>query len=104
MANVKNYAVRFHGGPKGTGTDIRAQVHLFDDRNRMLGWVDFYTNGYDLPEDRQTAEHIILSMHSEFLVSVVDMLRNEEPVFLYWQPKIQNAYLGTGQEPVGEGE
>lgn len=104
MPEIKNYAVRFHGGPKGSGTDIRAQIHLFDTTNRMIGWVSFYDRGYDLPEDEKTEDHLVVSMYTEVMQSVIDMLRNEEPIYLAWQPKIKNCYLGTGQEPVGEGE
>lgn len=103
MPEVKNYAVRFHGGPEGSGEGVRAQIHLFDGQNKMVGSMHFLDEGTPIPED--TNEGMIrMSMHIDRVHSVVDLLRNEKPIFLEWQKKLQNAYLGTSQEPVGEGE
>ena len=52
MPEIKNYAVRVHGGPKGEGNKIRAQIHLFDDKNKMAGVIDFFDPKTTLPEDR----------------------------------------------------
>lgn len=102
---IKNYAVRYHGGPQGSGEGIRGQIHLLGQQNRLVGWLDFYDAGRQLPRDHKTAQgHIVLSFYFEAMFSVVDILRNEKPIYLYWQESIQNGYLGTGQEPVGEGE
>ncbi len=103
MPEIKNYAIRIHGGPTGSGMLIRAQIHLFDDSNKMVGAVDFYDQGAALPKDRNE-EIMRMALPAEQLHTVVDMLRNEGPIFLEWQSTLANAYLGTSQEPVGEGE
>ena len=103
MPEIKQYAIRFHGGPEGSGSGIRAQIHLFDSQNRMVGAVDFYEDSHSLPEDSQQ-ELIRMAMPSSQAYAVIDMLRNEKPIFLEWQATLKNAYLGTSQEPVGEGE
>ena len=103
MPEIKNYAVRFHGGPKGSGDGIRAQIHLFNEKNKMVGALDFYESGIALPMDSQQPI-IRMSLPANQIYAVVDLLRNEKPLFLEWQEGLKNAYLGTSQEPVGEGE
>ncbi len=34
----------------------------------------------------------------------VDLLRNENPVFLHWNDATLGVFLATGSEPVGEGD
>ena len=36
--------------------------------------------------------------------SVLDTLRNEKPVYFWWNAVSTGAYVGSGVEPVGEGE
>jgi len=104
MKEVKNYAVRFHGGPEGYQLGIRAQVHLFDAENVLIGIVHFMDEGRSLPADRQDGSRITMAMYMRDLPTVVDILRNESPVFIGWQQTIQNAVISTMQEPIGEGE
>ena len=100
MATIRKYAVRFHGGPEGSGTGIRAQIHLFDGNLKLVGWVNFFDDAVFLPAD-QKSPHIVLSLPLAAMPSVMAMMAKEDtPVYLYWQEKIQNAYLGTGMEPV----
>ncbi|MEL6695280.1 MAG: hypothetical protein AAFV78_07215 [Bacteroidota bacterium] len=103
MPEVKHYAVRVHGGPKGEGHKIRAQIHLFDDKNKLVGVIDFFDPKTTLPED-ESGELIRMALPSDQLSTIIDILRNEKPIFLEWQDALKNAYISTTQEPVGEGE
>lgn len=103
MAEIKHYAIRIHGGIQGSGKGIRAQIHLFGEQNKLVGRVDFIDEGHTLLPDTK-GDMIQLSLPASQLSVVVDILRNEGPVYIEWQESIKNAYLGTGQEPVGEGE
>jgi hypothetical protein len=38
------------------------------------------------------------------LVGYVDLLRNEKPLFVHLNEKVEWITLGTGHEPIGEGE
>lgn len=103
MTEITHYAIRYHGGPKGSGRNVRAHIHLFDARNHLVGSVDFYDEGHPLLSDHK--DRIIhMALPSTHLRGVVDMLRHEKPIYLAWQETLQNAYLGTSQEPVGEAE
>ncbi|RMG30851.1 MAG: hypothetical protein D6730_02025 [Bacteroidetes bacterium] len=101
MAEVKNYAVRMYSDQRDNL--VVAQVHLFDEKNKMVGGIDFYSPPAELPSD--TKEPFIkMNMRIDRLFSVVDLLRNEKPIYLEWQEHLHHAYLSTTQEPVGEGE
>jgi hypothetical protein len=46
-----------------------------------------------------------ISLHRAYLRDMVDMLRNEKPVFFnYWEGGGPNSHFGTQAEPVGDGE
>lgn len=101
MPEVKNYAVRMYGDVQDN--QILAQVHLFDDHNKMVGGIDFYESSAALPQD-SNEPFLKTSMCIERLSSVVDLLRNEKPIYFSWQSHFHHAYISTTQEPVGEGE
>ncbi|MEO0898698.1 MAG: hypothetical protein AAFY71_19965 [Bacteroidota bacterium] len=103
MTEIKNYSVRINGGPEGEGSEIRAQIHLFSEDNVMVGAIDFYMEGYPLPGDQQ-GKITRFALPIAQLRDVVDLLRNEKPIYLGWQASLNNAYISTTQEPVGEGE
>ncbi len=101
MPEIKNYAVRVYGNQQDN--NILAQVHLFDEHNKMVGGIDFYSNQASLPADSEKP-FLKTAMNISRLDSVVDLLRNEKPIFLEWQKHLHHVYLSTSQEPVGEGE
>ncbi len=104
MKEIKQYAVRFYGGPEGYQKGIRAQIYLFDQTNVLIGTIQFVDDGRSLPEDYQSGSRITMAMYMKDLPAMVDILRNESPVFIGWQSTIQNAVISTMQEPIGEGE
>lgn len=104
MIEIKHYAVRVYGGDPPNG--LLAQIHLFSQQNKMVGGIDFYANELprtDFPPDSQDP-FIKMAMHQDRLTTIVDLLRNEKPIYLAWQKHLGHAYLGTMQERVGEGE
>jgi len=104
MKEIKNYAVRFYGGPNEEQSGTRAQIFLFDKENSMMGIVNFKSQGWTIPNDEKDERRITFSMPIQELAPLVDILRNESPVYLGWQEKGQKALISTSQEPVGEGE
>lgn len=105
MKEIKRYALKIFGGPQGSGNGKRSSVYLFDKNNRGVGRIDFWDKGETLPADQYSdVEGILFSLHEDRMHDVVDMLRNEGPVFIAWQETLKNAYIGTSQEPVAEGE
>ncbi|MBN1945963.1 MAG: hypothetical protein JW797_09825 [Bradymonadales bacterium] len=59
------------------------------------------TNRYNYHEHGDTIQ---VPMHFRLFQSVVDILRNERPVYFNWMATTQTCLLSTREEPVGEGE
>ena len=102
MPEIKRYALRIHSGPDGDKNDVRAAIHLFGEDNHLAGVAYFYSAGNPLP-DAKNETFIEFGFPISLYSSVLDMLRNENPIYLAWQEARSRAYLGTTQEPVGEG-
>ncbi len=97
MPKIKNYAVRL-GRQK-----IGAIIHLFDENNKMVAHLSFLPAKKALPEDdNENYMKIHLPLH--MLNTVIDILRNESPVYVQWNQDQNCGFLSTSAEPVGEGE
>ena len=71
---------------------------------RYLGAIWFVDSTEPLPLATKSSTGIYtLYYRMRDLPTIVDLLRNEKPVFLHFADGI-NARLSTGEEPVGEGE
>lgn len=103
MAKVEHYTIRFHGGQYGLD-GVHAQIHLFGNHNHLLGWINFVGPSRAIDQDKQHEKQVVMEMPLSMLESMLSALRDEAPVYLYWQTHLRSAYFGTGQEPVGEGE
>ncbi|WP_337862505.1 hypothetical protein [Nitrososphaera sp.] len=95
------YNVIVYGGPDGYQTN-RAQIQLSDSNNKTIAWIRF--NDPDMKFESDYEQDGIIRMHlpSSMFSSIVDMLRNEKPIFVYFAAG--RAFLGTSSEAVGEGE
>lgn len=103
MAEVTKYHVLVYGGPEGYQTN-RSQIALYGTNGNTIAYVRFNDPGMVFENDSQAANGII-SMHlpSTMFQSVLDLLRNEKPIQIYFAQG--RGFFGTGTtEPVGEGE
>ncbi len=100
---VQNYAIRFYGSPDGFQAKHRVQVHLVDTTGITAGILRFSDPGMTFEKDSKDG-HGVVWMHlpSAMFESVLDVLRNEKPIVLGYEPG--RAFLGTSFEPAGEGE
>ena len=102
MAEVKNYHILFYGGPDGYQTN-RSQIALYDVTNKVIAYVRFNDPGMVFEADSNAGGTILMHMPSAMFQSVLDVLRNEKPINVYFAQG--RGFLGTGStEPVGEGE
>jgi hypothetical protein len=102
MPAVSKYHVLVYGGPDGYQTN-RAQIQLSDTAGKTLAWLRFNDPGMAFEAD--SINQGIISMHlpSTMFQSVLDVLRNESPITVYFAQG--RGFFGTAtQEPVGEGE
>ena len=101
MAAVASYSVLFYGGPDGYQT-YRAQIQLSDAQNKTLAWIRFNDPGMFFEADSDSGGIIKMHMPSSMFQGVIDVLRNEKPINIYFAQG--RGFLGTSSESVGEGE
>lgn len=74
----------------------------------LVADIHFYPDGQQRPAPALQPGLVsaVLSCPSSLAPSLIDLLRNEKPVRLYLDDSTTpgTAFLGSGQEPVGEGE
>ena len=78
-------------------------LFLYDGHARVIAQVLSVPDGEPLPPAERRDGRAILYYHRAAIPQVVDLLRNESPVYLLWGEG-RNTALATGYEPVGEGE
>lgn len=69
-------------------------------------YVWFFADGGTLqPASKFGGNNYRFNYRYEDMTSLIDMLRNEKPVYVMYVPKgSNNSRISTGAEPVGEGE
>ena len=102
MAAVTNYHILVYGGPDGYQTN-RAQIALYGTDGKVVAYVRFNDPGMAFEADSMLGNIIRMHLPSTMFHSVLDILRNEKPVHIYFAQG--RGFFGTaGTEPVGEGE
>ena len=66
----------------------------------------FYPDGSKLPENHYDKRNklVYLRYPLSLYLPTVDVLRNEKPVYFEYSVELNQGFLRTGLEPVGEGE
>ena len=71
-------------------------------------YITFYQEGVQLPENWspivQGRQHVYVHCHYDAYPNMVDLLRNEKPVNVFYRDDFKFGYLTTSMEPVGENE
>lgn len=101
---IDHYAVSILSSRSTTDLGSLAAVISLYTGSAYRGKAMFYPDGTDLPA--ATVVHnsyIYLHFNRSELHAVVDLLRNEKPVWIYYRDR-DDAGLTTEGEPVGEGE
>jgi hypothetical protein len=101
MATATSYHILFYGGPDGYQTN-RAQIYLSDAAGKPLAYLRFNDPGMAFENDADDGGIIKMHLPSSMFQSVLDVLRNEKPINIYFAAG--RGFLGTAMEPVGEGE
>ena len=73
-----------------------------DNVNKNIASLSFRPNGSVLPNDSSYDGTAFLFFHLEDFANIIDLLRNEKPIFLWWDGTQYT--ITTSNEPVGEGE
>lgn len=102
VSQITQYNYQFHGGPDGY-QNSRSILRL-KAGNTSVAYVHFVPEGNTIPNDylQTSTGWIRMFMPESALPSVIDMLRNESPIYIYHVSGTTRLY--TGNEPVGEEE
>jgi hypothetical protein len=98
---VKKYHILVYGSPEGYQTN-RAQITLYGDSDKVLAYVRFNDPGMFFEADDMLGDIIRMHLPTSMFQSVLDVLRNEKPVYIYFAQN--RGFLSTSKEEVGEGE
>ncbi|WP_298544849.1 hypothetical protein [uncultured Aquimarina sp.] len=80
-------------------------LYLYDPNNKYLGYFGIIKDGQALPQNVQHANNILnIYFHEAEMETLIDTLRNEDPVYVKFHTTLKWGSLSTGKEPVGEGE
>ena len=101
MVNVTGYHVLFYGSPLGYQTN-RAQIALYNASDKTVAYLRFNDPGMFFESDSESGGIIRMHLPSAMFENVLDVLRNEKPVYIYFAQN--RGFLSTSKEPVGEGE
>jgi len=66
----------------------------------------FYPDNKKLPENYYDVKSklVYLRYHLSMYPNIIDLLRNEKPIYFSYSDKSKVGYVRTGKEPVGEGD
>ncbi|MGB5653587.1 MAG: hypothetical protein WBM56_07115 [Robiginitalea sp.] len=103
---LDHYWIHFQSG--GSDKKIiypRALIRCYDGDDFVLQ-VNFYPDGKSIPENHYDKRNklVYLKYPLSMYPNIIDLLRNEKPIFFRYAIDLKLGFLRTGKEPVGEGE
>ena len=70
-----------------------------------VGWISFVAEGVALPENKMhTTGSMILNMRESKFQDILDIVRNEAPLFMMLNTDLGIGAIRSSEEPVGETE
>ncbi len=104
---IQKYSIYMFSSREVIGTSaFVARIYIYGPPgNTYRGRLDFYPDGVTLPDAQFDAatERFILRYNLCQFHALVDMLRNEKPIFVTYNAPT-SAFIRCGLEPVGEEE
>lgn len=97
---ISSYKVVLYG-EKGTST-IGAFIHCFHNGANVMSCV-FYNDENNVPANSK-GPRVDLRYPITKFANVLDVLRNEKPLYFGFIESTKVGYISTREEPVGEGE
>jgi len=87
---------------KYVGASSAGMIVLYDTANTQIANLYFGVDNSTPPSSSYVGNRYRFYYRSRDWPGVVDMLRNEKPLYIHWFTT--SGYVGTSAEPVGEGE
>ena len=92
------YAVQYY-----TDYFLHAIIRCFKD-SVFKGRLYFYKDGTTLPPSEIISNNIQLNFSEQSFSEIMDLLRNEKPLFIHLNDRTNIGWLATNREQVGEEE
>jgi len=106
VSEINHYWVHFQAGrTKNNLIYPRAIIKCYHDDDYVVQ-ASFYPDSKSLPENYHdvNSKLVYLRYPMSMYANVIDILRNEKPVYFSFSEKTNLGYIRTGKEPIGEGE
>jgi hypothetical protein len=100
---LKNYTYYQFSGRDGSPGVFKAVAICFSGDGKTA-YLYFDGTTTPLPEAHKNGNSYFLYYRYADMGNIIDMLRNEKPVYLIYMPDGPNSRVSTSSEPVGEGE
>ena len=103
---VTAYSIFVYGSEIGAGS-MREMIYLYGpNNNELLAIVKFHDPGMTFFLDAVNNNVIFMNLPSEMFNNILDILRNEKPVYVRFNETSGGNYgtITTSFEQVGEGE
>ncbi|MEM8922090.1 MAG: hypothetical protein AAGD35_01215 [Actinomycetota bacterium] len=104
---VTSYVVvHYSSGGEGDGRGRRSYISLVGAAGQRIGGLYFYEDPGAMPNEdsRNSTGFVYLHNPVSAYPHVLDLLRNESPVYLRYDDDRNRGWLATSSEPVGEEE
>jgi len=103
VKEIKKYSLSIFSS-RYDENEVISAIMLSSDTS-FYGYLHFLADGSELPQAKKQYGLFYMYYHQMDYLAIVDMLRNENPVYLiYNEDDHKNCRITTMQEPVGEGE
>ncbi|MFC1962718.1 hypothetical protein ACFLWB_01800 [Chloroflexota bacterium] len=84
--------------------DGEPRLYLYDASDKIVAHVYFKNGSGPLPKATQNPGGLYtLHYRRSALLELIDMLRNEKPIYLQWWPP-DTCWIGTSREPIGKND
>lgn len=106
VSEINHYWVHFQAGHSKEHLIYPSIiVKCYHDDDFILQ-MNFYPDNKNLPENYYDVNSKLVYLRYRFSMypNVIDLLRNEKPIYFSFSQKSNVGYLRTGKEPIGEGE
>ena len=104
VMEIGTYSTTYTGKKDGS-TFWRAFIHLSDKSGGYIGGIYFYDDELSTGwNDGYSGSSLFMFLPASHFPRIIDLLRNEEPLFFTFNNSSGKTYLSTSAEPVGEGE
>ena len=107
VIEIKKYDISYYAGGKNVrGYPYRAIIGLRDETDTFVAAAYFHHSEATMPaSDTLKAPGLVsCHYHAADYPQVLDILRNEKPVYVEFDERTNVANIRTSAEPVGEGE